>query len=617
MTQVYKDPVCGMNVQNPAAPSASYAGKTWQFCSDYCRRCFEGDPTRYSGSVADVGGAEGAEPSPQIAYFSMEVAVEPDVPTYSGGLGVLAGDTIRSMADLKVPAVAVTLLYKHGYFDQRLDEWGNQRELPVQWEPKHFARLLPNSVKVNVEGRAVTVRAWRHDVAGITGGVVPVILLDTDCDPNTGADRELTHWLYGGDQRYRLIQEMVLGIGGVRMLRSLGFHDIQRFHMNEGHAALLSIELLNESGGTWDFQTGRHHCVFTTHTPVPAGHDQFDDDLVRSVFTEPVPLEPIRMLGGEGRLNMTLLALNTSRYVNGVAKKHGEVSRAMFPGYQIDSITNGVHSVTWTGDGFRALFDRYVPGWANDPMSLRKAVNIPSAEIWAAHEEQKRRLIEAVNRVSGNSFRDDALTIAFARRATPYKRPDLLFRDPSRLAAIARAGGPIQVVYAGKAHPRDEGGKDAIRRIVRAARELGGRVSVAYLENYDVSLAKLLVGGADVWLNTPQRPLEASGTSGMKAAHNGVPSLSVLDGWWIEGHIEGVTGWSIGPSPDGSAAAMGDAADSTDADDLYRKLEERVLPAFYKGREQWVNIMRQCIALNAAFFNTHRMVQQYAVNAYV
>jgi starch phosphorylase len=549
----------------------------------------------------------------------MEVAADPRMPTYSGGLGILAGDTLKSCADLKIPLVAVSLLYSKGYFDQKLDEWGNQQEFPVAWEPSRFVRLLPITVRVPIENRSVVVRAWQYDITGYTGYSVPLILLDTNVDENAPPDRGLTAFLYGGDERYRLAQEIILGMGGVRMLRALGYNQLERFHMNEGHASLLVLELLRERRGQgaeeWDFHGVRSRCVFTTHTPVPAGHDQFSYDLVKGVLGETIPVEMVQMLGGKNRLNMTLLALNLSRYVNGVAKRHGEVSQEMFPGYSIDSITNGVHSFTWTCDSFKKLYDRHIAGWVNDPFSLRYAVSIPKGEIWDAHVEAKGRLIDEVHRRTGMSLKPDMLTIGFARRATLYKRADLVFSDPGQLMEIASTVGPIQLVFAGKSHPKDDPGKDLIRRVFHFARQLKDQIPIAYLENYDMELGKLLTSGVDLWLNTPLRPLEASGTSGMKAAHNGVPSFSTLDGWWIEGHIEGVTGWSIGPGPQDLHGQ--DAANEQDARELYHKLRTVIAPMFYRDRDRWIDIMRQAIAFNASFFNTHRMVQQYAANAYV
>ena len=625
MSNPLLDPVCGMPVTDDGAIFADYIGRRFVFCSAFCRDAFLAAPAVYA-AAAPVGSSSAESPR-RVAYFSMEVAVDPGMPIYSGGLGVLAGDTLKSAADLGLPVIAVSLLNAKGYFKQTLDRSGNQQERPSAWNLGQFVhpvpmRFSPDSdrphnpeVEVRIEGRTVKIRCWQYDVVGATGFTVPLILLDTDVLGNDPWDRELTSCLYGGDDRYRLAQEVILGVGGARMLRALGYNRINRFHMNEGHAALLVLELLgsNRWSTGLDFLGTRAECVFTTHTPVPAGHDQFSYDFVHRVLGIPLPEQVVQMLGGSDRLNMTHLAMNMSRYVNGVAKRHAEVSREMFPGQKIDSVTNGVHSRTWTADSVKALYDRHIPGWGNDPFALRSAIGIPADEVWKAHASAKSRLADEVSRRSETVLNRDAFTIGFARRATAYKRADLIFRDLDRLAGIARDVGPIQMVFAGKAHPHDENGKELIRRVFAAAERLRDRVQVVYLENYDMTLAGLLTAGVDLWLNTPQRPLEASGTSGMKAAHNGVPMLSTLDGWWVEGNIEGVTGWSIGalasdPKPD---------ADAEDAESLYRKLQDVILPLFYHNRDGWVGVMRHAIALNASFFNTHRMIQQYATNAYV
>ncbi len=610
-----KDPVCGMMLPVGEGLSVVSQGQEFRFCSDLCKRTFMATPERYAtGSVGAAPGVAGVVR--RIAYFSMEVAVAPGMPTYSGGLGVLAADTLRSCADLKIPIVAVSLLYRRGYFEQHLDEWGHQRELPVQWDPSQFARLLPRTVRLSIEGRPVVVRAWQYDITGFTGYVVPLVLLDTNVEENAAGDRELTSELYGGDERYRLAQEMVLGIGGVRMLRALGYTHIERFHMNEGHAALLVIELLCEGkereSAAWDFDSVRRNCIFTTHTPVPAGHDQFSNELVKQMLGDTAPLEALQMLGGRDRLNMTLLALNMSSYVNGVAKRHGQVSQDMFPGYAIDSITNGIHSATWTSPSFQQLYDRYIPGWRTDSFALRHAISLPTQDIWDAHAQAKAQLIEAVKQRTKQVLSNEALTIGFARRATLYKRADLVLSAPGELIDLVQRVGPLQMIFAGKAHPKDEPGKEMIRRVVQVAKQLDREVTIVYIEGYDMGLAQLLTAGVDLWLNTPQRPLEASGTSGMKAAHNGVPSFSILDGWWLEGHIEGVTGWSIG------SRMMGQEPNpSEEARELYQKLRWTIVPLYYQSRDRWIDVMRHTIAFNASFFNTHRMVQQYAANAYV
>jgi starch phosphorylase len=557
-----------------------------------------------------------------IAYFSMEIGLEVGMPTYSGGLGVLAGDTIRAAADLNIPMVAVTLLHRQGYFYQRLDAHGWQHEEPAAWAVHDFVHEMPARAAVTIEGRTVSLRAWHYPVRGLSGFTVPVYFLDADLPDNAAWDRTLTDTLYGGDIHYRLCQEVLLGIGGIRMLRALGYTEITRFHLNEGHASLLTLELLDEqahrAGRTAfthdDVAVVRQQCVFTTHTPVPAGHDQFPLDLVERVLG---PREAFHTMHEvfccEGVLNMTYLALNLSHYINGVAKKHGEVSQHMFARYVIDAITNGVHAATWTSPPFQALFDRHIPGWREDNFSLRYALSLPPQEVWDAHRTAKHQMLQEVNRATNAGMDIDVLTLGFARRATAYKRIDLLFQDVERLTQLTTHTGGLQVIYAGKAHPQDQAGKELIQRIHEVKDTLTPAIKIAYLANYDLSLGALLTAGVDVWLNTPQPPLEASGTSGMKAALNGVPSLSVLDGWWIEGCIEGVTGWAIGANHR-SLTIEDDRAQ--DAAALYEKLGQVVVPLFYGDQQGFINVMRHAIALNGSFFNTQRMMQQYVVKAY-
>lgn len=547
-----------------------------------------------------------------IAYFSMEVGLDEALPTYSGGLGLLAGDSLRAAADLGMRMVGVSLLHRKGYFFQTIGEDGWQREHEVRWEPGDFLRPLAARASVRIEGREVRVGAWAYDVRGVHGHVVPVLLLDTDLPENAPEDRTLTHWLYGGDHRYRFKQEVVLGVGGVRVLRALGYSNLQRFHMNEGHAALLVYQLLREqleAAGAAHIDDAmiervRRRCVFTTHTPVAAGHDRFAPELVREVGGTHEAFERTGLFTHEGQLNMTYAAMNLSHYVNGVAKKHGEVSRAMFPGYCVDAITNGVHAGFWAGAEMASLFDRHMPGWRTDHSELRHALGIDAGEVALAHACAKRRLIDMANDASNAGLDRDYFTIGFARRFTAYKRPALVLHDMERLARIA-GQRPVQLIFAGKAHPRDEEGKRLIQRVLQACKDLRDRVRIAFVPNYDIGVAKLLVAGCDLWLNTPEPPLEASGTSGMKAAVNGVPSLSTLDGWWIEGFLDGSTGWSI-TGADAPAQASS----------LYDTLERVILPLYFSRREMYDQIRRNCIAINGAYFNTHRMMQQYAARAY-
>jgi glycogen phosphorylase len=554
-----------------------------------------------------------------VAYFSMEVGLDPGIPTYSGGLGILAGDTLRSAADLGLPMVGVTLVYRQGYFRQHLDAQGNQTESPASWTPEETLEPMEPQVAITIEGRQVRVRAWRYEMHGLTGHQVPVYFLDTALPENSPWDQALTDHLYAGDPHYRLCQEVVLGMGGMAILSALGLKDRVIYHMNEGHSALLALSLLESQrqGGEGavptevEVEAARSQCVFTTHTPVPAGHDQFPWELVEQVLgRERATLLEATQCCFDRSLNMTYLALRFARYINGVAMRHGEISVGMFPGYPINAITNGVHAVTWTSPAFADLYDHRIPEWRRDNFYLRYAVGISLNELQQAHTQAKQELLKEVERRTGVQLSDNVLTIGFARRATTYKRQDLLFSDLGRLRGLARQVGPLQVVYGGKAHPQDEGGKDMIRRVFQAAAPLGESVRVVYLENYDMALGKILCAGVDLWLNTPLRPQEASGTSGMKAALNGVPSLSVLDGWWVEGHVEHVTGWAIGDDSE----SPGDY--SHDAASLYDKLERVILPLYYGKPEAYAKVRRSAIALNGSFFNTQRMVSQYVTNAY-
>ena len=547
----------------------------------------------------------------KIAYFSMEIGLSNNIHTYNGGLGILAGDTIKSSADLKVPLVGITLVSKKGHFRQEITSEGKQVEHPDPWEPSEHMQLLSTEVKVQIQKRDVRIKPWLYNVKSQTGGVVSVYFLDTDIEGNNPEDREITSFLYGGDERYRLKQEIVLGIGGVRILDALGLN-VRKYHMNEGHSSLLALELLQKNG--MDTDKVRSLCVFTTHTPIDAGHDKFSYDLVREVLGEPVSLNVLKKLGGQEKLNMTLLALNLSNYHNGVAKRHRDSARAMFPGYEICAITNGVHSYTWTCKSFRNLYDKYFPGWENEPDLLERADGILDEDVWRAHVEGKKVLIDYVNKITNVGLDYDTLTLGFARRATGYKRGDLLFSDLEKLKR-ANGKGRIQLIFSGKAHPRDDSGRILIEQIFGCTQELKGEIKIVYLANYDMDLAAKLVSGVDVWLNTPLRPLEASGTSGMKAAHNGVLNFGVLDGWWIEGWIEGVTGWAIGPRPNENFSV--EECRRRELDDLYNKLENVIVPMFYSRRSEWIEMMKNSIGKIAYHFNSHRMVESYATEAYL
>ena len=553
-----------------------------------------------------------------VAYLSMEIAIRPEMPTYAGGLGVLAGDTARSCADLALPVVFVTLVSRAGYFRQRIDPEGRQVEEPDPWRPERWCSSLDAMIAVPIDGRAVWIRPWLYVHSCPHGHQIPILLLDTDLDQNAAPDREITHYLYGGDQTYRLKQEIVLGIGGIRLLRALGF-DLHTYHLNEGHAALLTLDLLNRwkvqaedripGEPHYDIAEVRERCVFTTHTPVEAGHDRFPYDLVERLLPDFVERDALQRLAGRDGLNMTRLAFNLSGYINGVARRHAETTERMFPGYRVHAVTNGVHAGTWTHEAFARLYQANFPRWQHEPEILVRVLQLPEEEIWRCHQAAKADLVARVEAVTGTALDPELPILGFARRMTGYKRPMLIFSDLERLAAIA-SRHPFQIVMAGKAHPRDGDGKDAIRRIHDTARALAGRVPCVFLPGYDMALAKTLTAGADVWLNTPLPPLEASGTSGMKAALNGVLNFSVLDGWWVEACLEGVTGWAIGDDGDGGS-------DDRHAQALYDKLDRIVLPLYRADPGRWRWMMKQAIGNVGSYFNSQRMMRRYASEAYL
>ncbi|HTF71422.1 MAG TPA: alpha-glucan family phosphorylase [Edaphobacter sp.] len=548
-----------------------------------------------------------------IAYFSMEIALSPQIPTYSGGLGMLAGDTLRSAADTSAPMIAISLVYRRGYFRQQLSDVGQQTEADVPWSPERLPSAGP-TFTLNIQDRQIQLRAWRYDVIGTTGHIVPVFLLDSDIEGNDPWDRKLTDHLYGGDTYYRLCQEAILGLGGIALLQALGVKP-EVYHMNEGHASLLTIGLLEErlngrslsEATDADREAIRQQCVFTTHTPVPAGHDQFGLDQMNQVLGHDRGAA-IEAAGGlhNGLLNMTYLALCLSRYVNGVAMQHGKVSQYMFPEYKVHSITNGVHAATWMAPSFQELLDSEIPAWRTDNRYFRSIYGIDPARISACHLESKQRLFAWLANRTGHYFNPSVLTLGFARRVATYKRAGLLLQDPERLCSLAEKIGGLQILYAGKAHPADNAAKALIRDVFSAAVKLNSEfLKIYYIENYDWELGALLTQGVDVWVNTPRRPYEASGTSGMKAALNGVPSLSILDGWWIEGCAENTTGWAI----------ENGETEEIEANSLYNKLE-RVVAPLWANPNAWARIRQHCIGINGTFFNTQRMLSQYFANAY-
>lgn len=531
----------------------------------------------------------------KIAYLSMEVAVDEKLSTYAGGLGILAGDFLRSAADLNLPLVGVSLLNKGGYFNQEITYLGQQTEAS---ETNHLENLekLPITIKVNIGSRQVSVGAWKY----LINNSLPVYFLDTDLSENQEEDRQLTDHLYGQDQLYRLQQEIILGRGGAKILEALGYK-IKKFHVNEDHGILVALELLSrikEKGPSEQRDILKQQLIFTNHTPVRMGKDIFS----LKTFLTYQPDFPIYFtdLIINQKVNLTLMGVKLAGQVNGVSKKHQETLIEEFPDANIGYVTNGVHAAFWSSPEFAKLYDKYFPAWKIDNALLGQAEKISLAEIDQAHQAAKKRLLDYTFKKTGIILDKKILTLVFARRFTSYKQPLLLLSDMDRLIKIHQSQ-PLQIIYAGKAHPRDKDGQEMIEKVYALKEKYHQEIKIVFLENYGITLARLLTAGADLWLNNPLPPNEACGTSGMKAALNGVPQLSSPDGWWCEAYQKDKNGWLI---------------EDSRADDLYKALEEKILPLYYQEPEEWTKIMRNAISCNAPVFNSERMVKEYCQKDY-
>jgi len=586
-----------------------------------------------------------------VAYFCAEFGVHNSLPLYSGGLGILAGDHLKSASDLRLPLVAVGLLYRYGYFRQRLRNDGWQEEHYGETHPNDLPLTLvkdvddkPLRIEVLIRDRNVLAQVWRAAVGRVT-----LYLLDTNIPENVETDRWVTGHLYGGDRETRIVQEMLLGIGGVRLLRKLGVTP-HVFHLNEGHSAFLTLELAREviqsERRSWSEAVDivRRQCVFTTHTPVAAGNDEFDATLVTRVFGVSYPRElglteeEFLALGRvepdnkTERYGLTPLAIRMCRSTNGVSRKHGEVSRALWqklypgktvPDVPITHVTNGVHVPTWISPLLRWIFEKYMgQDWDAkllDQSAWHDAVaRITDEDLWFVHSQLKERLVAFVQtRVPQTTFDPSALTIGFARRVAGYKRWSLLLTDRERLLRLmSNEERPVQFIFAGKAHPQDEGSKKVLQQLAQWKYDSAVSRCAVFLEDYDQEIARQLVQSVDVWLNVPRRPQEASGTSGQKVAMNGGLNFSILDGWWLEGY-DGTNGFAIG---NGTDAGEVDRIDAADAESLYRVLEQDVVPLYYNREQglprQWIAMMRRAILTLAPQFNSNRMVEEYARKIY-
>ena len=535
----------------------------------------------------------------EIAYFSAEIGISSSIPTYSGGLGVLAGDHIKAAGDAGINMCAITLLYKEGYFKQRIDEDGIQTETYPRFDPDPLIKQLDLSFSLRLQNREVFVQVYKFDYVSESGNYVPIYFLDTDFEKNSTNDKNITLRLYSGDKDHRILQEGILGFGGIKLLQKLEQNNIKTYHMNEGHCSFLVLGLLDQFRG--DAEKVISSCHFTTHTPVPAGHDHFSMNRVKNLLGTLIPNDlDLPSIKNNERLHMTELGLRFSRSANGVSELHGDVAQDQFPWTSIGYITNGVHHSYWMGAPFKNIFDEFLPDWRLDPDKLLDIDIVPDNILFQAHQERKRKLLGYVNSQSGKVLDLDTLTIGFARRSATYKRAQLLFYNLERLRELGHK--KLQVIYSGKAHPNDDEGKALIQKIVEKSKSLFGSIKVIYLENYDMWLGRQITSGVDVWLNTPLRPNEASGTSGMKATLNGIPNLSILDGWWAEGCNHKVNGWAIGDPnhPD----------DHKDAEHLYYLLENQIIPMFYDNKKKWIALMKEAIKTGVRF-TALRMIDEY------
>tara|TARA_X000001036_G_scaffold131992_1_gene124871 strand:- start:4419 stop:6071 length:1653 start_codon:yes stop_codon:yes gene_type:complete len=538
-----------------------------------------------------------------VGYFTAEIGLWSELHTYSGGLGVLAGDHVKSAADAEIDLIGITLLYREGYGRQHIDQDGNQSESFAAIDPADHLIDTGLELMLPLDGTTIYSRVWKVEVVGITGHIVPVYFLDTHHPKNSDYHSMLGARLYGGDDEVRIRQEYLLGVGGLRLLNLLRI-ELDGLHLNEGHCTFALLELLNKG---WTRNDLGKKVLFTTHTPVPAGHDRFNWDSVKAVLGDMLPEDAKQLVIDAGdpengeRCSMSHLAVGLVSKVNAVSNLNAIVASGMYGENHIHPITNGVHHITWTSPPMAELYDNQLPNWKGDPTQLGYSGKLSDEDLFAAREKNRSIFRELVKASTGVELHKEKLTIGFARRFATYKRANLVFSDIERLREIA--GGEIQFVFSGKAHPRDEGGKQLIRDIYGSAKQIEGEIPVAFLENYDMDTGLAITSGVDIWLNNPIRPLEASGTSGMKAAMNGVPNCSILDGWWPEGCQHGVNGWAIGESED-------DRDDERDANNIYSVLEHEVLPAWRQRSTVWANIMRSSIATSARFTGA-RMITDY------
>lgn len=539
-----------------------------------------------------------------IAYFSLEYGINDNIKLYAGGLGILAGDTLKTAANKKLDYCGVGILYKKGYFKQVINDAGEQETLEDIWDYEKFLTLKLTPKEYQIGGYKIWLQVWEYQVKSINGSI-PLYLIDCDLPQNSEFFKSISYHLYPNEYLLKHRQELVLGIGGVKILEEIRGSLTDIIHINESHAGFCIVELLKRFSN----DEVKQKLVFTTHTPVPAGHEVFTKYQIKEYLGEDLTLLDDQFKTGE-HLKMTEMCYFYSKFSNGVSKKHSQVASKMFEGFEFDFITNGIDVNTWINPKMAELFDKNIDNWRLVPQNLRLAQTISHVDFAQTKKAIKVAYFNKLNSQINSKLDPEIFTICFARRAANYKRMNLLFRDFERLEKIASKFTKLQVLFSGKAHPNDELGQKYIQEIISFTKKKSPHVEICFLTDYNMDTSADLVSGVDIWLNNPIVPLEASGTSGMKAALNGVPSFSTVDGWWPEGLVEGVTGWSIGTGKEGEEFL------EEEAENLYSKLEHVILPIYYNDSKNWIDIQKSSIAINGSYFNTSRMLDEYILKAY-
>jgi glycogen phosphorylase len=545
---------------------------------------------------------------PNIAFVTMEFGLDNNMNTYCGGLGILSGDIIKSATDMSVRMTGITILYKNGWFKQSIDDKGYQVATSDTWDYQKYLTDTNLTFTINIHNESVKVKLWEYTwTSNISGFSNTIYFVDTDVDGNSDLIKQASNKIYHTDKSIWYCQEILLALSTIEVNKILNLK-IDIYHLNESHAACLALALYDE---VKDWNKVRQSLVFTTHTPLEAAHQKFNiDDLknyLPSKYVEYIPKELIV----NSEINFTKLSLFASKFSNAVAKRHEEVSDKMYPEFSLDHVTNGVHIDTWVCSGLGMIYDKYLTGWKNDPNILRQIGVVPDEEIESNHHKNKINLCDYVNDKYHKNLDPNIFTIGFARRTVGYKRADMILTQLERLKTIAKKYNKIQIIFSGKAYPTDDEGIKLIKSLVDASKIIDPYLNIVFIEDYDMAIAKKMVLGVDLWLNNPIPPLEASGTSGMKASLNGIPNFSILDGWWVEGHLEGITGWSIGED-----LCVGDVCKLIEIEDLYSKLENQIYHA-WNDKAKWARMRKTCIALNGTYFNTYRVVQEYILKGYL